>query len=238
MFLSIVIPAYNEEKRIGQTLDKYLEYFKKNEIEIIVVLNGCRDRTLEIVGKYQAKNPNVVKYINIEETVGKGGGVRRGFEEATGDLIGFVDADSSTSPEEYERLINQLGEADGVIASRWKRGAKVGNRTFIRKIISLGFVFLVKVLFWLPYFDTQCGAKIFRKAAIKKIIPRQSVNNMAFDVELLYLMKKNNFYIKEIPTTWFDQSSSAVLGSPLKLLINSVSMLLTLIALRIKYIFN
>jgi len=236
MFLSIIIPAYNEEKRIGQTLDIYLQYFKKDKVEIIVVLNGCRDNTLEIVKNYKTKNPGVVKYINIKETIGKGGGVKRGFEEAIGDLIGFVDADSSTSPEEYNRLISHIAEANGVIASRWKRGAKVINRTFLRKIISFGFAFLVKILFWLPYSDTQCGAKIFKKEAIKRVIGKLTVFNMGFDVELLYLMKINNFYIKEIPTVWVDKSSSAFLGSPFKILINSISMFLTLIFLRIKYI--
>lgn len=236
MFLSIVIPAYNEEKRIGRVLEQYIDFFKEN-LEIIIVLNGCRDRTEEVVQKTQRKYPNIVRYFDIKE-VGKGRAIIKGFKEAQGDLIGFVDADGSTSPMEYGHLISRINGADGVIASRWKKGARVENRTFIRKIISLGFVFLVKILFFLPYQDTQCGAKIFKKMALKKVLPKITIKNMAFDVELLYLMKKHNFNIKERPTVWLDQSSSAVLGSPLKIIINSIKMFFTLIFIRIKYIFN
>lgn len=238
MFISIIIPAYNEEKRISRTLAYYLKYFSQADIEIIVVLNGCHDNTLDIVKEYQAKAPKIIKYINIKEKIGKGGAVREGFRQATGDIIGFVDADGATAPEEFNRLITGIDGADCAIASRWKRGARVKNRTMARKIISLGFVLLVKLIFWLPFADTQCGAKVFKKDLIKKILPFLTVNNMAFDVEILYLARKNKFRINEIPTFWIDQASSAFLGSPFKIFSSGFEMLLTLIKLRFNFLFN
>lgn len=232
MFLSIVFPAYNEEKRIGQTLNKYLDFYKENT-EIIVVLNGCQDNTEKIVCEIQKKFPKIIEYDVIEKP-SKGKAIIRGFEMAQGKLIGFVDGDGSTSPEEYGRLIKQLNGYDGVIASRWKKGAHVENRTLIRKLMSFGFIIIVKILFCLPYSDTQCGAKIFKNEVIKRILPNLSVANMAFDVELLYQLKKNNYKVNEIPTKWIDKSSSAILGSPLKIFINSIKMLFTLILLRLR----
>lgn len=238
MYISLIIPAYNEEKRIGRALAQYLEYFSQEEMEIIIVLNGCRDNTLGVVKEYQAKAPSIIKYINIKEKIGKGGGVREGFRQATGDIIGFVDADGSTSPEEFRHLIKEIDSVDGVIASRWKRESVVQNRTWLRKIISLGFVLLVKIVFWLPFSDTQCGAKIFKNHLIKKILPFLTVNNMAFDVEILYLARRYGFKIKEIPTVWIDQSSSAFLGSPLKIISSSLEMFSTLVTLRFKFLFK
>lgn len=238
MRISIIIPAYNEEKRIGQTLARYLDFFQKDKIEIITVLDGCQDNTIRVVQEYQAKSPEIIKYINIKKRGGKGAATRTGFQNAKGDLIGFVDADGATSPAEFKRLISEIDGADAVIASRWQKGARVENRTTLRKIVSLSFILIVKLLFWLPFADTQCGAKIFKKSVINKILSHLTVNNMVFDVEILYLAKHYGFRIKEIPTVWIDQSSSAFLGSPLSLLWKSLNMFFTLINLRFKFLFK
>src|SRR3989344_9034922 len=164
MKLSIVIPAYNEEKRIGQTLKDYTSFFNKIKIsyEIFVVLNGCRDNTLGVVKELSKKN-KVITYLDIKEAIGKGGAITQGFKAAKGDLIGFVDADGSTSPQAFNDLIENIGEYDGIIASRWIRGAKISyKQPFLKRFGSRGFNFLVRLLFNLRFKDTQCGAKLFK----------------------------------------------------------------------------
>src|SRR3989344_7811527 len=172
MKLSIIIPAYNEETRIGKTLENYTSFFNKNlkNYEIIVVLNGCVDNTLEIVNKIANKN-KTLKILEFKEKIGKGGAIKEGFKLAKGDLIGFVDADSSTSPEEFLKLYNNISDYDGIIASRWMKGSVISKKQpFLRIIFGRVFNFIVNALFGFHYKDTQCGAKLFRKQAVEKII--------------------------------------------------------------------
>src|SRR3989344_2149339 len=105
--LSIIIPAYNEEKRISRTLEYYISFFSRNikDFEIIVVLNGCKDHTLAIVKKFINKNKNV-KYLDFKEAIGKGAAIVEGFKKARGDLVGFIDADMATLPNAFYDLIN------------------------------------------------------------------------------------------------------------------------------------
>src|SRR3989344_661968 len=119
---SIVIPAYNEEKRITKTLDEYISYFNKKGInyEIIVVCDGCTDKTTDIVKKMGGKNKKI-KLFECEKRLGKGGGVYYGFSMCNGDTIGFTDADNAVGPQEYEKLIKNLENTDCVIASRRKK---------------------------------------------------------------------------------------------------------------------
>ncbi|MFH0818646.1 MAG: dolichyl-phosphate beta-glucosyltransferase [Patescibacteria group bacterium] len=232
--VSIIIPAYNEEQRISQTLRDYLIYFSSKKAEIIVVLNGCIDNTIDVVKTFQTQYPDLLKYIEISEAVGKGGAVQAGFKQAKGNIIGFVDADESTSPVEYDKLIHALPGNDGVIASRWLKKSIVKERTLLRKITSKLFVSLVKLFFNLPYHDTQCGAKVFTASAINKILPQLEVKNMAFDVELLIACRANDLKIKEVPTFWVDKTSSALLGSKIKLIKSAILMFKTLIKIRKK----
>jgi len=233
MYLSIVIPAYNEEQRITHTLDKYIDHFSdNNEVEYIIVLNGCTDNTLSVITGYKEKYPDNIRFLDIKEAIGKGAAIKEGFKIAKGELIGFLDADGSTSPSEYEKLIKHMPSYDGAIASRWKKGAIVTNRKMFRKIVSFCFIFIVRLLFWLPYSDTQCGAKIFKKDIIDKILPNLSVTNMAFDVQLLYLISKNRYQIIEVPTKWIDNNCSSILGSPFQVLIKGFAMLGTLLKIR------
>jgi len=230
MLLSIIIPAHNEEERIGKTLEAYLNFF--NNAEFIVVLNGCRDNTLKVVKDWQKKFPQL-NYLNIKEAIGKGGALKEGFKAAKGNLIGFVDADMATSPKEYKKLIDNIEGVDGVIASRYLKGS-VAKRSNFRKIISFGLYLVVKILFHLPYRDTQCGAKVFRRKVIKKILPEMKLNNMMIDVEMLVLARKYKFKIKEIPTVWLEKGKSDFLGSPFKVLKNSIILFFSLIKLRMR----
>src|SRR3989344_4425763 len=116
--LSIIIPAYNEEDRIKKTLEEYVRYFKNYNYEIIVIPNGCKDKTEEIV-KSLSKKYKTIKYKTIKEAIGKGGAIKEGFNIANGKLVGFVDADLSTKPKDFEDLIKNMKEYDCIIASRY-----------------------------------------------------------------------------------------------------------------------
>ncbi|RJO59748.1 glycosyltransferase [Candidatus Parcubacteria bacterium] len=233
--ISIVIPAYNEEKIIGKTLKAYLDFFPDSNFEFLVIPNGCRDGTVKVVSSFQKSHPNL-KIFEITEAVGKAQAVRKGLALAKGTLVAYLDADFSTPPEEFKKLLAALGSADGVIASRWAPGAVVENRTFLRTLASLAFAKLVKIFFWLPFRDTQCGAKIFTQDLLRKILPYAKVDNIAFDVELLLLARLAKGRIVEWPTHWIDRSDSVIIGSPLKLFRNSLKMFFTLINLRVRFL--
>src|SRR3989344_3119850 len=204
MQLSIIIPAYNEEKRIGKTLDSYLKFFSKKlkNFEIIVVLNGCIDNTLNIVKNFIKKNKKI-RYLDFKEAIGKGGAVLEGFKVAKGDLIGFVDADMATPPQAFYDLIKNINNYDGIIASRWMKGSKIGEKQpLLKRFGSRGFNLLVRILFNLKFKDTQCGAKLFKKDLIKNILDDLKITRWAFDVNLLYSSKRKGYKIIEIPTEW------------------------------------
>jgi len=228
--LSVVIPAYNEEKRIHRTLDSYAKFFSKKvkDFEIIVVLNNCNDNTLKIVKNFKNKK---IKYLNFKEAIGKGGAILEGFKVAKGDLIGFVDADMATKPSAFFDLVENINNYDGIIASRWMKGARVKQKQpFLKRIGSRGFNFLVRLLFNLNFKDTQCGAKLFKKYVIKSIIKEIGITKWAFDINLLYSVKRKKYKIKEIPTEW-----DAVPASHFNLFRAIPEMFLGLIRLRLIY---
>ena len=216
--IAIIIPAYNEEKRIGNTLERYSACFdslrkeKKIDYEILIVINNTKDKTEEIVKKHEKKNKRI-KHLNLIKG-GKGLAVIEGFKNAIkkdSDLIGFVDADMATSPEEFFSLAENIKDYDGAIASRYIKGAIVNPLPTIQRIISSRiFNMLIRALFFFPYRDTQCGAKIFKKHAVEQSLSKLSMSQWAFDVELLYNMKKNNFRIIESPTKWSDREYSKI----------------------------
>lgn len=231
--ISIVIPAHNEENRIEKTLLDYTTFFNKtmrNKYEIIIVTNGCLDNTLEIVKKLARKN-KYIKYFDIKESVGKGGAIVKGFEIAKGYIIGFTDADDSTKAEEFYRLASFINGADGVIGSRWVKGAVIAKKQPLkRRIASRGFNIINKILFGIPFRDTQCGAKVFKREAIKKLNGRIKLTGWSFDINLLYLLNKLGYIIKEVPTVWEDSE-----GSSLKIRSTIPKMFLSVIRLRLIY---
>ncbi len=216
--LFIIMPAHNEEKRIGRTLEAYSRYFEDArsrsilDYKILVVINNTQDKTEGIV-RYFIKKNRCIRYLNFKQG-GKGFAVIEGFKEglkADYDLIGFVDADMATPPEEYANLINSISNYDGAIADRYIKGSKVYPPvTFRRLIVGRVFNFIIRSIMLLPYKDTQCGAKVFRRKALEKVIPRLSMSQWAFDVELLYHIKKNNFSIVSCPTKWIDREYSKI----------------------------
>lgn len=232
MKLSIIIPAYNEEKRIEKTLRAYYAFFavqSEYQTELLVVLNGCKDQTLSIVQAMQHEYGLSIRYLDLKKA-GKGFAIKNGFLDALSrdnDLIGFVDADMATRPEYFFDLVIQCQNYDGVIASRYMPESKLyPPRPFIKRWGSrIVYESLVRFLFGLTYYDFQCGAKLFKRVVIEKIAPLLTVQQWAFDVELLYLCKKYCFSIKEIPTTWYDQDHSKLsIKSGFRMLANLFSL--------------
>ncbi|MDO8563647.1 MAG: glycosyltransferase [Nanoarchaeota archaeon] len=216
--ISIVIPAYNEEKRIGKTLEAYSRFFEKLRLkreinyEILIVINNTTDKTEEIVKKYSKINKNI-RYLNLIKG-GKGYAIIEGFKDALkrkSNLIGFVDADMSTSPASFYDLIKNITQYDGIIGNRWASKSIISRKqSGLRRLASRIFNFLVKSLFLMNYQDTQCGAKIFKREVIERIADKILITQWAFDVNLLYLCKKDNFKIREYPTTWEDKGDSKI----------------------------
>jgi len=211
--ICIVIPAYNEEKRIEPTIHAYMDFFKTKktlQTDFLVVANNCSDKTVAICKKLQRSYKNL--YLLDLPQGGKGYAVREGFEYALRynyDLIGFVDADMATKPLYFYELITKIKGHDGVIASRYVRDAQVWpKRPFLRKIGGKVYNFVLRHQFHITFKDTQCGAKLFTKATIKDIVPYMQERGWAFDCEVLYLCKLFDRDVLEIPTTWSDVPGS------------------------------
>lgn len=204
MKISIVIPAYNEEKRIKNTLLDYDQFLKNylNDFEINVVCDGY-DQTSAIV-KNLAENNNRIKLLEFEHRLGKGGGLIEGFKHSTGEIIGFTDADGATAPSEYQKLIESVMKGiDVAIGSRRVKGAKITvHQSVDRELASKMFNILIGILFNLDIRDTQCGAKVFKRDVIEKILPKLITRGFEIDVELLWRAKKENYKLIEIPIVW------------------------------------
>lgn len=236
--LSLVIPAYNEEKRIGPTLKEYSDFFedlysrKVLDYEILIVINNTRDRTEEVVRSFSRKNKKI-RYLNLKPG-GKGFAVIQGFKDALKrgtDLIGFTDADLATPPKEFMKLINGIRGCDGVIASRYVKGSEIYPKySFRRTVVSRVFNFLVRSLFLLPHHDTQCGAKLFRKEAAEHLTRTVGSTLFSFDVELLYQLYRSGFVVKEVPVIWKE-----IPGGTIKVGKSSIQMFFSIIRLRLIY---
>ena len=231
MRLSIIIPAYNEEKRIVKTLEDYGSFFTQvysEDFEIIVVLNACWDNTLGVVKNFERKYPQI-RHLNFKKG-GKGFAIIEGFKVAKGELVGFTDADDSTDAEQFHKLVNFLKNNDysGVIGSRWMKDSIVSpKQSFNRRIASRVFNLLVRLFFGIKYYDTQCGAKVFKINVIKDILPKLGITEWAFDIDLLYHMKKKEYLVKEVPIIWGD-----IGGSKLNISKTTIKMSLALFRLR------
>jgi dolichol-phosphate mannosyltransferase len=233
MKLSIVIPAHNEEHRLPPVLRSYAELFSErmgDGVEILVVANGSNDKTAQVALEIAAEYP-CIKVIDEPRRIGKGGAIILGVKKAAGKWVGFVDADGATSAEEFDRL-HQCGLAsDGVIGSRWIRGAKVNvPQTGLRMLSSRLFNLLIRTVLGLNYVDTQCGAKIFTSRAWKTILPKIGITRYAFDVDVLFQLKRHRFEIQEEPTVWND-----VEGSKVQIMNTSFEMFCAVIRMRLLY---
>jgi glycosyltransferase involved in cell wall biosynthesis len=207
MQLDIVIPAHNEEHRIGHTLDIYRQGCSDPEVRFLVALDRCTDRTAEIVIEH-ARADQRIELLEFPK-LGKGGVIMEAFRHCDGELVGFVDADCATPPNELLRLADLSRESDGAIASRRHPAAVLPRqRSMQRRLTSTGFARLTQLLFRLPYADTQCGAKVLRRDVMRGCLPFLSSRDFLFDVDLLVVARKLGFTLVEVPTVWVDQDGS------------------------------
>jgi dolichyl-phosphate beta-glucosyltransferase len=203
--LSIVIPVYNEEKRIGKTLIELKKFIvdKRIKPEIIIVDDGSSDHTEMLLQRFKED----IKIISLKPNRGKGYAIKVGMMAAKSENILFMDADLATPLFEIERFLTIFKEKDILIGSRTSKQTK---RTRFRALAGFVFKLVCDLVISLPFKDTQCGFKLFKKAAAKDLFSRAKINRWGFDIEILYLAIKSNYKIKELPVAWEDKAGSTV----------------------------
>lgn len=210
--LSIVIPAYKEEKRIPLILEAIKKYVKTHDfaIETIVVVDGSPDKTAEVAQSF-AGQIDGLQVIDRKENLGKGGTVKEGIMAAQGKYILFTDADNSTPIEQADKLLKSITKYEVVIGSRYINGGKLAiPQSIVRRIGSRVLNIIVQVLAVPGIKDTQCGFKMFQHDAAKEIFNRLALTNFSFDVEILAIARKLGYSIKEVGITWYDNPHSTV----------------------------
>ncbi|MCL5072519.1 MAG: glycosyltransferase family 2 protein [Actinobacteria bacterium] len=229
IYLSIIIPCFNEQNRISPTIEKIIEYFHtvNQNYEIIVVDDGSTDNTAAVVnntlnGLEDKMLRCRIVLLKNDRNYGKGYSVRKGVLASNGKLILFTDADLSTPIEEIEKFYNFKNNGyDIVIGSRGLKQSHIIKRQIkIREIMGKTFNFMVRKITGLEFFDTQCGFKLFDRNSVDRIFPLLKIDDYSFDVEILYVAKKMGFLIKEVPVEWINSEDSkvAIIKDSLKML--------------------
>ncbi len=202
---SIVIPAYNESARLGATLEKVLAYVhaQRWDAEVIVVNDGSRDNTADIVRAFATKDP-VLRLVENPGNHGKGYSVRNGMLNTRGRIVLFSDADLSSPIEEAPKLLQALDDgADIAIGSRWLRAETQTQRQPLhRQVFGRIFNLVLRLTLGLQFKDTQCGFKAFKQPAVQAIFPLQKIERWGFDPEILFLAKKLKFKTQEVSVAW------------------------------------
>jgi dolichyl-phosphate beta-glucosyltransferase len=227
-FLSIVIPAHNEESRLPGTLEQVFRFLEKQPIpsEVIVVENGSADRTLEIAQEFAKQHANLRVIQN--DWRGKGLAIQRGVREAIGEYVFLCDADLSMPIEEISKFIPpQLQNVDIAIASREAPGAVRYNEPYYRHFTGRVFNTLIRLLVLPDLQDTQCGFKCIRADVARDIFRYQTLTGWAFDVELLFIARRHGYNIVEIPIDWYYNADSKI-----SVFRDSLRMFLDLLAIR------
>ncbi len=210
---SIVIPAYNEGERIVGSLEKIVAFLAEQRMnaEVLVVNDGSRDNTAEVVRQFAARYP-YFRLIENPGNRGKGYSVRNGMLQATGDIVLFTDADLSAPITEAPKLFAAIANgADVAFGSRWLVAAMQTERqSLARQAAGRAYNILMRLVLGLRYKDTQCGFKAFNRRALDTIFPRQHVERWGFDVELLFLAKKFKLKIVEVPVEWAHDDRSKI----------------------------
>ncbi|MCA1637362.1 MAG: glycosyltransferase family 2 protein [Acidobacteria bacterium] len=206
--LSIIIPAFDEQARLGETIKKILNFVQRENLatELIVVDDGSNDATLEVAKKNLAEFPRIkTNVIRYEENRGKGYAVRKGLLASTGDIAIFSDADLSTPIEELPKLVEPIrrGKFDVTFGSRALDRSLIGTRqTRRREQGGKVFNLIVRIITGLPFWDTQCGFKAFNMRKFRPLLDVMTVERFGFDVEFLYVANYRGLRLKEIPVRW------------------------------------
>ncbi len=202
---SIVIPAYNEGARLAATLEKVLAYMhdQRWDAEVIVVNDGSRDNTADIVRTFAAKDP-ALRLVENPGNHGKGYSVRNGMLNARGQVVLFSDADLSSPIEEARKLFQALEQGtDIAIGSRWLRAETQTQRQPLhRQLFGRIYNLILRLTLGLQFADTQCGFKAFKQPAVQAIFPLQKIERWGFDPEILFLAQKFKFKVQEVPVAW------------------------------------
>ncbi len=213
MNLSIVVPAFNEEKRIESPLDEVVQYLRSRfqRWELIYSDDGSTDKTLEKLRRLQEKYSEI-KIVGVPKNRGKGSAVRIGMSAASGNVILFSDTDFSTPIQETERLFHYLDDGyDVAIGSRGLSDSQVEvHQAWAREVMGKMFNAMLRSLLPIEFMDTQCGFKMFSRKAVDIILPKMHLESFAFDVEMLIIAQANHLRIAEVPVIWRNVLDSRV----------------------------
>ncbi len=209
--LSIIVPAYNEERRLPATLSQVIAFVEAQDVpfEILVVDNGSTDRTAEIAHEFAAQHPCLT--VLSQPVRGKGAAVRKGMLQGQGEYLFICDADLAMPIGELDKFLpSTLGEYDVAIASREAPGAVRYNEPWRRHLMGRVFNLIVRLLAVPGIQDTQCGFKCFRRDKARALIAVQTLNGWAFDVELLHIAQQRGYRIVEVPIHWYYGEGSRI----------------------------
>ncbi len=213
--LSIVIPAYNEERRLPATLEAIRSFLQTKQldfVEILVVDDGSTDGTAAVARAAAAADPRI-RLLQNPGNRGKGYSVRHGMREARGEWVLFTDADLSAPIEDLDRLAEAVkgGQADGAIGSRaLDRSLVLKHQSPFREFSGRIFNLAMRLITGLPYRDTQCGFKLFRRDVAQCMAARQLLDGFGFDVEILHIARKHGYRILEVPVRWANAEGTKV----------------------------
>jgi glycosyltransferase involved in cell wall biosynthesis len=226
-FLSVVIPAHNEEQRLPRALGQVFTFLERQPFssEVIVVENGSSDRTFEEACKFSQAHPNLT--VLHEDLPGKGRAVRTGMLQAQGDFRFIMDTDLSMPVDQILRFLPPACNCDIAIASREGAGAVRYGEPSYRHLTGRAYNFLIRTLVLPGLQDTQCGFKCFRAAVVQDVFRYQTLTGWSFDVELLTIARMHGYKIKEIGIPWYYTA-----GSKINVLRDSGRMFLDLLAIR------
>ena len=227
--LSIIIPSFNEELRLPATLEKIARYIERERrsTEVIVVDDGSTDRTAEVAESFRGRFSQLRVLANGANR-GKGYSVRHGSLEARGEMILFTDADLSAPIEEAGKLLAALKDHDVAIGSRAMDRRLIAVReSAFREFAGIIFNKIVRIVLWLPFVDTQCGFKAFRRERCRVIFEQQTIERFGFDPELLYLARHHGLSTVEVPVRWAHSPATKV-----SMMRDSVQMFLDVVIIR------
>lgn len=237
LFFSVIIPAFNEERRIKDTLLEWIKFLDAHfrKYEILVVMDGCTDNTVSVVLELARRNPHIVPFV-YPKRLGKGGALIEAFKKARGEIIFFTDADNSLHVDEFIKFIEALKNSDLAIGCRYFRGSIFIDKIPVhRLILSRAFNAIIRIFFpkLRGIYDTQCGAKAIHKTALHAVIDELIEKGFAFDINLIYSILRKGFSISNVYVQWRHVEKQSKVSS--NIWKTCLSMLLSTIKLRIYF---